>query len=274
MVVYANSVGIWADSGCKDGDSVKVTMNEKGKYLSLQESLDLQYSTAWEDYADVETFCNFRACSGGELRENAFFRGTSPLDDYYGRAAATDLLLSENGVRCVLDLADNEEKMEAYLEGDDSLSSYSKELYRDGDVILAGLSSAYRTETYGNRLVEGLRELMGLQGPWYIHCQEGKDRTGFVCLLLEALCGASYEELEADYMKSYENYYGITKEKDPEAYELIREIKLNDMTEWLAGLAGETGKASSYEEGARAYLIMNGMSEAEVDQLRAFLTGK
>ena len=47
--------------------------------------------------------------------------------------------------------------------------------------------------------------MTGQEGPCYIHCTEGKDRTGFVCLLLEALCGANYGELRDDYMTTYAN---------------------------------------------------------------------
>ena len=34
------------------------------------------------------------------------------------------------------------------------------------------------------------REMMKKEGPFYIHCTEGKDRGGFVSLMLEALSGA------------------------------------------------------------------------------------
>ena len=66
-----------------------------------------------------------------------------------------------------------------------------------------------------NSLAEGLRDLIEHKGPYYISCTEGKDRTGFVCLLLEALAGATFDEIETDYMKTYENYYGITKQSEP-----------------------------------------------------------
>jgi protein tyrosine/serine phosphatase len=32
---------------------------------------------------------------------------------------------------------------------------------------------------------------------YVVHCIEGKDRTGYVCALLEGLCGATYEEIVA-----------------------------------------------------------------------------
>ena len=47
----------------------------------------------------------------------------------------------------------------------------------------------------------------------YVHGLEGKDRTGFMCAVLQMLCGASYEEILEYYMKTYENYYKITKKR-------------------------------------------------------------
>lgn len=45
--------------------------------------------------------------------------------------------------------------------------------------------------------------------PYYIHCVEGKDRTGFVLAVLEGFASATYEEITSDFMKSYYNFYGF-----------------------------------------------------------------
>ena len=50
--------------------------------------------------------------------------------------------------------------------------------------------------------------------PYLIHCNEGKDRAGFVAALLEALGGAEAEEIVEDYMLSYENYYHVEHHSD------------------------------------------------------------
>ena len=31
--------------------------------------------------------------------------------------------------------------------------------------------------------------------PYYLHCNTGKDRTGLLCAIVEALMGASYKEI-------------------------------------------------------------------------------
>lgn len=54
-----------------------------------------------------------------------------------------------------------------------------------------------------------------------MHCTEGKDRAGFVSALLECYMGAAYDEVVADYMVTYYNYYGVTKEAEPAKYDAI-----------------------------------------------------
>lgn len=38
---------------------------------------------------------------------------------------------------------------------------------------------------------------------------EGKDRTGYVCALLEGLCGATFDEIIDDYLITCSNFYNI-----------------------------------------------------------------
>ena len=58
-------------------------------------------------------------------------------------------------------------------------------------------------------LAEGLRFFATHEGPYAVHCQEGRDRTGVVAALLECFMGADYDEVRKDYMSTFFNYYGI-----------------------------------------------------------------
>ena len=68
-------------------------------------------------------------------------------------------------------------------------------------------------------IAEGMRFIIKNDGPYLIHCNEGKDRAGFVSALLECLMGATMDEVTADYMETYYNYYGV--EEGTEKYDLI-----------------------------------------------------
>ena len=264
-VLFALNCGApaWDFYGCREGDTVTVTVAEPGKYLSIQNALDTVYSNNRADYPDDAVFANFRALSGGRLKKDTFYRGASPVNDTYNRAVCADGLIRDTGIRFVLDLADTREILSGFEE--ETRPEYYLSLDARGLVLPIGLSASFISEDYQQSLAAGLREMMKHEGPYYIHCMEGKDRTGFVCMLLEALAGATGEELEADYMLTYRNYYGILP--GSEQYGPIHEYKYLDLYHYLADLgSGDT------EAGARTYLYQAGMTPDEVDGLQSFLT--
>jgi hypothetical protein len=106
--------------------------------------------------------------------------------------------------------------------------------------------------------------------PYYLHCNEGKDRTGFIAILLEALMGAAQEEITADYMLSYVNYYGLVP--GTEKYKLIADDNAVVMLKEIAGTDKLAGVNTA--NAARAYLLKNGMMASEIDALQKLLSGK
>ena len=40
------------------------------------------------------------------------------------------------------------------------------------------------------------------EGPYFIHCRLGSDRTGVTCAIFAALCGASWKEIAHDYERT------------------------------------------------------------------------
>ena len=140
------------------------------------------------------------------------------------------------------------------------------------------LGMDYTSEQFRRGAAQGMRFMMDIGGPVYIHCLEGKDRTGFVCMVLEALAGADYEEMCGEYMKSYENYYGITKEKTPDKYDAVVARYFDTFAAYLCGIrTPDTGKCDAlrkadYAMPARRYLLGCGLTKTEIDGLEAFLT--
>ena len=135
------------------------------------------------------------------------------------------------------------------------------------------LSVSYSSDDFAQKLAAGLIEMSEHEGPYLVHCLEGKDRTGFVCALLEALCGATYDEMLDDYMITYQNYYGITRESDPDKYDVIADLNLNGMLQYLAGVDDDADlSAIDYSGYARDYLVNGGMTDEQVDALVQRLT--
>ena len=272
VIAFCQGTELWKDAGLKEGDSVTVTLKEKGRYRETQDILNIVYSNERSEYESDEAFANFRALSGGDLKEGMFYRGASPVDNSMSRAEITDNLLWAYGIRYILDLADKEEKLASYREKEDFSSDYFVSLYEDNKVSLLGLTASFRTERFMKSLAGGLRDMVTMEGPVYIHCLEGKDRTGFVCALLEALAGASYEEILEDYMATYDNYYGITQDSHPEKYEAIRHLKFMDIINQLTTLPDDADFGGTVlKDSAEQYLRDSGMTEDEIQTLRVYL---
>ena len=273
QLAYCSGNPMWKISGSAEGDTVTLSVREPGKYLDRQNAMASVYVDDRAAFDSDETFANFRPMIGGKLRENWLFRGGSPANDLHLRAETTDSLLEKNVIAYVLDLADTEKSFAGYLAKDDFRSDYTAALYESGNIALLGLNAGYRSDAFMASLTKGLRDLTEHEGPYYIHCTEGKDRTGFVCLLLEALAGASFDEIETDYMKTYENYYGITKQSEPAKYEALKELRLLDMLEWLADVPeGTELSGMDFTKAAENYLSDAGMTDPEIAALVAAIT--
>jgi len=109
-------------------------------------------------------------------------------------------------------------------------------------------------------------------GPVYIHCTEGKDRTGFACMLLEALAGASYQQIADDYMTTYDNFYRVNAANDAKRFSIIKEQRLDSMLRHVVGAEkGADLTGADLSAGARNYLKTAGMTDEQVDQLSAYL---
>ncbi|MBO4832317.1 MAG: tyrosine-protein phosphatase [Oscillospiraceae bacterium] len=271
--ITLNNMGIWDTAGLKEGDTVTITLVEEGKYLAIQEALGQIYSFDRSDYPSDEAFCNFRSFSAGKIKENFMYRGASPVDNSRNRAAYVDDLLEQNGIRFIIDLADSEEDMNGYTASDGFSSEYAESLYENGCMVLLDMGSGYTGQVYKEKVVQGLRAALEHEGPIYIHCMEGKDRTGFVCLLLEALAGASFDEMKKDYMTTYGNYFGVTEDGTPEKYDAIVDLYFVPFMEFLHGTDDLSKlEKANYKNDARDYLKEGGMTNKEINQLRKMIT--
>jgi len=268
-----NGDDLWVIAGLSENDTATVSLNARGKYLDVQNARDIHYFDEREKYESDEIFANFRCVSVTGLAPNTLYRSASPCDNQHNRAPYVDALIRDAGVRCILNLADNDEKIAGYLADESYATPYFQSLYEAGNVIPLALNMNFGSADFRQKLTNGLIVLSEHEGPYLVHCTEGKDRTGFVCILLEALCGAGYEEIVADYMITYANYYGITQNTDPARYTVIVENVLNPMIQVIAG-DGVDIKTTDLKAGAEAFLQGAGMTEAQLSALEADLSGK
>ena len=274
-VCINNGDDLWNIAGLKEGDSADISLHEKGEYLSVQEMRNIVYRDDRSEFPSDEVFANFRSVSVSKIKENVLYRSASPCDDQHKRALYADALIREAGVSYIVDLADDDEKIRQHFEDTGHATPYFESLYDSGKVYPAALTMNYGSPEFKANVAGALRSLLNEEGPYLVHCTEGKDRTGYVCILLEALCDTPYREIEEDYMITYRNYYGITKEEDPDKYEALVEYVLQPMVQVFRDDGKGFGlRAASLSAGAEKYLLDGGMSYEEISDLRERLAAR
>ena len=266
-----NGDPLWETAGLDEGDTVTIRRAKKGAFLDTQTARDIHYQDDRSAYASDVIFANFRAVEAGNIAPGRLCRSASPCDNQHNRAGYVDALMKEAGVAIILDLADNEEKIARYIGAGDFDSPYFLSLYEGGDDVPLAMNTNYGSEEFRENLATGLRAMASHEGPYLVHCTEGKDRTGFVCALLEALCGADYEEMRKDYMITYDNYYGISEGTDREKYDLIVRESFDPLVQEFIGdnnIDPSTADLASYAQG---YLRSAGLTDEEIAALRRCL---
>ena len=242
---------LWLSAKLEEHSTGTITLREKGKYLDIQEARDMTV---------------------GNLKEKTVYRSASPCDNQHKRAPYVDALIKAAGVNCILNLADNTTKIDKYISADDFNSPYFLSLYKSGKVIPLAMAMNFSADDFKAKIVQGFTDMLDQKGPYLVHCTEGKDRTGFICMLIEALAGASYQEIADDYMITYDNYYKINKEKEKKKYEVILETNLDAMIKAVVGDDKVDIKKADLQAYAKNYLIKAGMPSGNVDQFIAMIS--
>lgn len=273
LLVIAINMGNFANTyNVKVGDQVSFELKQKAGYLDEYILRQLKRTNNRSDYKTDSIFANFRSVTTTGIKPGVLYRSSSPINNEIGRASYADELAKAVGVKTVLNLADEASNIKTYAEAEDFNSPYYKSLLDEGKVTTLSMDVDVSNEAFGKKLVEGLRFLSKNKGPYLVHCTEGKDRAGFVSAILEALMGASLDEIVDDYMVTYENYYGV--EKGSEQYQRIAESNIvTSMTTIICGK--EKGTDISKEDLSKAvsnYLIKMGMTEAEVKAVKSALS--
>ena len=250
--------------------AVTIAMYEKEGYRDQYLIHQLTRTDVREDYASDAIFANFRNISFGTLGENALFRSSSPVNNELGRAAYADALVEENGIQAVMNLADSDELIQGYFAAEDFDSPYYQLLYDTHKVKALNLGVDFTADDFKAGLAEGLRFFAANEGPYLVHCTEGKDRAGFVSALLACFMGATFDEVVEDYMTTYVNYYHL--EKGSEQYLAVQESNIIATLKTITGVTDVAVlKEADLSAAATAYFSLIGLTAEEIGALKANL---
>ncbi len=271
--------------GGKVGDSCTIRLSSKGGYLRTYELMKSVYSAERQEGETDAQYANFRMIETTGIASGVLYRSSNPLNcvNNAGRYSVADRLAEQAGIQTEIDLADTTEKIDAYISSEGYASSYCPALYRAGDTKACGMSADTFCDDFKSRMGEAMKFIIGHEPPYLIHCNEGKDRCGFVSMVLEALAGANLEEIRRDYMITMLNFYRIPDRG--ESYGLRQSLSIDRMV-WLmcnpealedySGIDWENADpdGAALHGAAVKYLMECGLSEAECDALSLVLRGK
>lgn len=250
---------------------VEISMGEKGGYKDEYLIHQLERTNERADYRSDVVFANYRNIESGDIGDNALYRSSSPVNNDLNRASYADELAAMTKIQCVMNLADNNAGIEGYIAEEGFASPYYAHLYGSNKVVALNLGVDFSAPEFKKGLAEGLRFFAANKGPYLVHCNEGKDRAGFVSALLAAYMGASFDDIVADYMRTYENYYHI--EKGSEQYEAVKNSNIVSILRTIAGLDKSADvSAVDLASAAEAYIKGIGLTDAELAALKANLS--
>lgn len=272
LVVAINMGNFSTKYNAKVGDKVKFSLSEKKGYLLEYQMHQLKRTNVRADYATDSIFANFRSFTTTGINPGVLYRSSSPVDNQLNRAAYADELTKAVGVNTVLNLANSDDEVKAFFTGKDFKSPYYKSLYEAGKVKTLNMGVDLSSDEFGKKLVEGLRFVIKNDGPYLVHCTEGKDRAGFVSAVIQCLMGGKLNEVAADYMTTYENYYKVVK--DTEQYKAIANSNIvASLTTIVCGYEKGTDISSvDLSVAAANYLLKCGMNSEEISALKSKLS--
>jgi len=238
-------------------------MAEDDGYMTEYVLHDMNRTNVREDYAALsdDQFANFRNIAVSGMGNRILYRSSSPINPELGRNTYADAAIEAAGVKTIVNLADNREEARAYPGFEDSY--YSKQ-----NVIYLGLGVDFQADDFKAGLANGLNFMAANEGPYLVHCTEGKDRAGFVSALLSCLMGASYEEVAADYMVTYDNYYGVKPGTDQ--YHAIADANIMKSLQQAFGVNDLTTANLAAE--AEEYLVSIGLDSGTIAKLKGNLS--
>ncbi|MBQ7597712.1 MAG: tyrosine-protein phosphatase [Clostridia bacterium] len=244
---------------------VQLMLKEKRGYFDEYTVRNLTRTDAREDYAHLTDaqFANFRAVAADAIRPQTLYRSSSPLDPSIGRSAFAMAAMEQAGVRTVINLTDAAAVMK-------NNAAFANSYYSTCAVIYPEMSYDFESAAFAGKVRDSVLFLLANDGPYLVHCKEGKDRTGIFCAILECFAGADWNAVATDYMLTYSNFYGI-RPTDTVYSLILRE----NLLKTLGNLFGtENIETANLKNCAAQYLRSIGLSAQQLEQLTETLAAK
>ena len=241
--------------------NIHIKMHEKGGYKEEYRILSLDRTNSREDYDSFNDyqFANFREVESKALKPHILYRSSSPIDPQLKRHDIVDKAMKDAGIKTVINLVNHKDRATQF-------EGYDNTYYSKQNVLFSPAPIYFFGDRFNKVVANAVRYMITHEGPYLIHCWEGKDRTGYIVAILLSLVGASREEIVKDYVESYVNFFKI--EKGSEVYMRIA-LRIYHMLQKGFNIADFVGVDLVKE--AYDYLLRIGLTNQEIDRLIAIL---
>ncbi len=244
---------IFSSSLTEGAETAKEFYNRIRKRLSNDRN-DYAYLTDKE-------FANFREIQTTGIGRGKLYRSSSPIKAWGNRNVIADNAAREAGVKTFINLADSEKSMKA-------MNGFNETYYSRQRYIGLKLNTKFMSKDFQKGLARGVRFMARNEPPYLIHCDLGKDRAGLFSAVIECLMGARDDEIVADFLVSFRNYFGIEPGSDD--YDFV--VK-NEARKFIANMLGVNDISKvNLKDAAERYLLRIGVSERDIKLLREKLT--
>lgn len=194
---------------------------------------------------------------GKKIKQGMFYRG-GKLEGITAEGLAA---FREVGVKTDLDLRNNKETSATVspLGSDVNYVNHSGPYYWS-----AANGTGINTEEYREALVNEIRLFADEDNyPIYVHCSLGRDRTGTLCFLINALCGVGEQDLCLDYEFSF---LSVTGNLDGQTAK-----NMMSTFDYMYDNVKAYAPDGTMAEATEAFMLSIGVTQEEIDSIRAIL---
>ena len=198
----------------------------------------------------------------GRVKQGRIYRGANPD----GITEIGQTAINRLGIKTILDLREKNNRKQAvnnvgYIE----LPPCGGPCYVNGGM-------GVEEEKYLASLVCEIKAFADEKNyPVYMHCQIGRDRTGTLAFMLNALLGVSYKDLTLDYELSIFSESGRIDYDDYEKMRINITAAFESLYAFFIGNAQERNTEKSLKYGVEAFLKDKGVTAEELKNIRDIL---
>ena len=262
----------------EEGSQIKLTHTGTSERYSKVPFYNKGSTDNRADYASDEEFANFYEVTGGDLKDGILYRSFSPLyaPTKQSRSTYVNELAEAANIQFEIALSYNDASVEAAVA---SLDGYCLMLCQEGMYVAPGMGYLYFQQKEKTEMV--LQAMIDNDGAYLVHCNVGRDRTGFLILLIQALCNCTVDEMKECEAKAFCNLYHI--QTDSEEYRTVVDCTYSrnmylianpDQIPNIFEIDWNNVDVSSVDTYSAAYSYCTdylGFTDAEVSELKAKL---